>query len=113
MVQRGTHNHPCLVINSLLQCFKVNHPIRSRRGPRSCILWRTHGNISDLPTGHLDVADVLVKEGLKDNDFIPRLDEAHEGTKHALIGSSGNGHLRVRIDNAAKEGRVSIGDGLL
>ena len=57
--------------------------------------------------------DSLIKEGLKDDDFITRFDECHEGTEHTFIGSSGNGNLCVRVDGPCKERRIGIGNGFL
>lgn len=49
-----------------------------------------HGHVDDLAAGHLDVADVLVEEGLKDNDLVARLDEGHEGAEHAWASQHGS-----------------------
>ncbi len=51
---------------------------------------------------------VLVKEGFEYDDLVPRLYERHEGTEHAFICTSSDGHLRVWIDLFAKERRVGI-----
>lgn len=59
-----------------------------------------HGYIDNLAAGHLNIADVpnfgisnvplttgrpllLVKEWLKDNDLVTRLDKGHKSTQHA------------------------------
>ena len=46
---------------------------------------------------------VLVKKGFEYDDFVPWLYERHEGTEHAFICTSSDGHLRVGIDLSAKE----------
>lgn len=46
---------------------------------------------------------VLVKERFEYDDLVPRLYECHEGTEHAFICTSGDGHLRVWIELSAKE----------
>ena len=57
-----------------------------------------------LGLGLLGGQGVLVKERFKYDDLVPWLYECHEGTKHAFICTSGDGHLRVWIDLSAKEG---------
>ena len=46
---------------------------------------------------------VLVKEGFEYDDLVSWLYEGHEGTEHAFICTSGDGHLSVWIDLSAKE----------
>lgn len=53
---------------------------------------------------------LLVEEGLEDNDFIPRLDETHKGTQHALICTGSDGDLRVWVDISAEQGRICFRD---
>lgn len=55
----------------------------------------------------------LVKEGLKDDDLVSRLNERHEGTQHALVCAGGDGDLSFRVKLAAPVGRVGIRNGLL
>lgn len=87
-------------------------------------------DISNSAAGHFDVANVpvmlsghqitidfedliLVKEWLKDDDFISRLDEAHKGTQHAFVGTRSNGDFSIGVNFLAKEGRVGVRNSLL
>lgn len=70
-------------------------------------------HVYDLPPGHLDVGDVLVKERFEDDHFIALFDERHEGTQHALIGSSGDGDLGLVVQRTTPVRSVRISDGLL
>ena len=57
--------------------------------------------------------DLLIEEGLEDNDLVAGLDEAHEGREHTLICAGCDGDLLFRIQRTAEEGRVGIGEGFL
>lgn len=100
MVWLSTDNHLSFGVHSTLKLLKVDGPLRRRGGSGSTILGRVKWDITDSTTGHLDVANIsargiskpvlsqaqcslLVKEGLKDDDFVTRLNEAHESTEHA------------------------------
>lgn len=81
---RHTYNHARLGGEGPLELVKVDSPISSGRCPLGAIGRRVQGNVLDDPTRHLNVADILVKERLEDNDLIAGLDETHEGAQHAL-----------------------------
>lgn len=51
---------------------------------------------------------ILVEERFEDNDFVSRLDEAHECTEHSLVRASCNCDFCLRIYVSAKEGRVGF-----
>lgn len=89
-----------------------------------------HRHIGDLASRHLDVADVpaehqprlevsilnlglLVEERLEDNDLVAGLNESHESTQHTLVGASGDGDLRLRVQLPPPVRRVSVSNGLL
>ena len=59
-------------------------------------------HVDDLSAGHLDVRNVLVEEGLKDDDLVAGLEEAHEGGEHALVGARGDGHFGLGVDGAVE-----------
>ena len=67
-------------------------------------------HIDDLAAGHFNVGDVLVEEGLEDNDLVARLEEAHEGGEHAFIGASGDGDFGLWVEGAVERGRVGFCD---
>ena len=71
-----------------------------------------HGHVDDVAAGHLDVADVLVEEGLEDDDLVAGLDEGHEGAQHALVGARGDGDLGFRVELPPPERGVGLGEGL-
>lgn len=73
-----------------LELVKVNLPLARRQRLGAALLGRVHGHVDDFAAGHLDVADVLVEEGLKDNDLVARLDEGHEGAEHAWASQHGS-----------------------
>lgn len=94
--------HLCSRRDGALELVKVDGPFGGREGLDVAFFGRVHRDVDDLAAGHLDVANVprrdknmrqmrfamtlnhpLVKEGLKDDDLVPWLDESHEGAQHA------------------------------
>jgi hypothetical protein len=66
-----------------LELVKINGPLGGREGLDGALFGRMHRHIDDLAAGHFDVADILVKEGLKDDNLVAGLNESHEGAQHA------------------------------
>ncbi|KAB8345847.1 hypothetical protein FH972_022902 [Carpinus fangiana] len=106
VVRRVEHDHARLGCDGGRQLVEVDGPLVGRRRRRGARLGRVHGHVDDLAAGHLNVGDVLVEEGLEDNDLVAGLEEAHEGREHALVGASGDCDFGVGVDGAAKGGRV-------
>ena len=63
-------------------------------------------DVDDFAARHLDVGDVLVEEGLEDDDLVALLDEAHESGEHAFVGAGGDGDVLVRVEVVVEEGLV-------
>lgn len=96
----GTDNHLSLRVHRILELLEVDGPLRRRGGSGGTILGWVKWNITDSTARHLDVANIsvrgiskpafprtqcslLVEKGLKDDDFVAGLNEAHESTEHA------------------------------
>lgn len=61
----------------------VECPVGGRGGADSAVSGRVEGNIFYCAAGHQYVGEVLVEERFKDDDFVPRLDKAHQCTKYS------------------------------
>ncbi|KAH3677317.1 hypothetical protein OGATHE_000791 [Ogataea polymorpha] len=68
----------------------VDAPVVTGHGPGSKICRWMQLDVLDLSSRHLDVGDVLVEEGLKDDDLVARSNETEETGKHALVGPGGD-----------------------
>ena len=115
----------------MLESCCVDRPFGSRRLLGGAVGGRLQGDKADDSTGHFDVGNIstekgsvvsstkvlrqvnrrgfsLVEEWLKDDDFVTRLNEAHEGAQHALVCACGNGDFGVWIETPTHERRISI-----
>lgn len=86
--RRVEDQHLGLGRDGALELVKVDGPLACREGLDGAFFGGVHGHVDDLAAGHLDVADILVEKGLKDDDLIPGLDEGHEGAQHACCKST-------------------------
>lgn len=107
------YNHTGLVVDGSLELVHVKGPFTCRGLLAGALLRRVQGHVDDLAAGHLNVVDVLVEERLEDNDLVTGLDKAHEGREHSLVCAGRDCHLFLRIQSAAKEGRVRVGQSFL
>lgn len=97
-------DHASTLGNLAFQLLHVECPLAGRGCLSGSVGGRVQRDVDDLAAGHLDVGDVLIEEGLEDDNFVALLEEAHEGGEHALIGAGGNGDLGLWVESAV-EGR--------
>jgi len=97
-------DHAGAVRDLAFQLLHVECPLAGRRCLGGTIGRGVQRDVDDLTAGHLDVGDVLVEEGLEDNDFVALFEEAHEGGEHALIGAGGDGDFGVWVEGAIEGG---------
>lgn len=104
------HNHACALRDLALQLLHVKCPFTSGSGLCCAVRRRVQRHVNDLAARHLDVGNVLVEEGLEDNDLVAGLEEAHEGGEHALVGAGGDSDFGLWVDGAVESSRVGFCD---
>ena len=87
---------------------EVDGPVCGRGGADSAVRWWVQGHVSDGAAGDLDVGDVLVEEGLEDDDFVAFLDEGHKGAQHTFVCAGGYGHFGGGVEGPVEEGGVGV-----
>jgi len=86
------------------QLLHVECPLAGGSCLGGAVGWRVQRDVDDLAAGHLDVGDVLVEEGLEDDDLVALLEEAHEGREHALVGAGGDCDFGVWVEGSVEGG---------
>lgn len=97
----STHDHLGLGVHGIFKLLEVDGPFGRRGCSGGTVLGWVKWHITDSTAGHLDVANIpvhgishpvfsqgqiflLVKERLKDDNFIAGFNETHKSTEHAL-----------------------------
>ena len=66
----------------------------------------------ELRSAHRRVRDIVLVEGLEDDDFVALFDDREHGRHHGLGGAAGDGDLAVRLEVEAVEALRLGGDGV-
>ena len=78
-VVRGVeHDHARAVGDGSFEFFHVEFPVAGGGGFLVAVFGWVERHVDDFSARHFDVGDVLVEEGLEDDYFVARFDEAHE-----------------------------------
>lgn len=79
VVRRVDDDHARARRDLALQLLHVDRPLAGGGRLRGAVGRRLEGHVDHFAAGHLDIGNILVEEGLEDDDFVAGLEEAHEG----------------------------------
>lgn len=113
VVRRVDDDHAGARRDLALELGEVDGPFARGSRLARAVGGRVQRHVDHLAAGHFDVGDVLVEEGLEDDDLVARLEEAHESREHAFVRAGGHGHFGFGVECAAEGGRVGVCDRFL